>query len=99
MLAGAKDVSHEAAIAVAVAPSPVKGPAPFTSTSGSSSTPAEAAGGGCPPSATPGDPGRENGKLGVGDDETRAAEAPSSSPDLALLLEMVDRIEGTGGSA
>lgn len=98
ILAGAKDVSHEATIAVAVAPSPVMGAAPFTSTSVPSATPAGAAGVECPASAMAGDSEKQRGKVGVGDDEMRAAEAPSS-PDLALLREVVDRLEGTGGSA
>lgn len=98
ILAGAKDVSHQATIAVAVAPSPVTGPAPFTSTPVSSSTPAGAVGVGLPPSAMPGESERQRGRVGWGEDEMRAAEA-ASPPDLALLREVVDRLEGTGGSA
>ena len=98
ILAGAKDVSHEATVAVAVAPSPVMGPAPFTSPAVSNSTPPEATGVECPPSAIPGDSERQRGKVGVRNDEMRVAET-ACPPDLALLREVVDRLEGTGGSA
>ena len=98
ILAGAKDVFHEATVAVAVAPSPVMGPAPFTSTAVSNSTPPEAAGVECPPSAIPGDSERQRGKVAVRNDEMRVAET-ACPPDLALLREVVDRLEGTGGSA